>query len=160
MRAVAAMLEPIYARLGRPFLMQGQDMSRTELAERMRTEGDAVFFGTDSFWTGIDVPGPALSQVILTRLPFGQPTHPIIEAKCEHIRERGGNPFAELTLPDALTKFRQGVGRLIRTGTDTGVVTILDSRVLAKSYGRLFLGTLPTRTVTRMNRQTREELFA
>jgi len=159
MRAVAAMLEPIYLKLGRPFLMQGQDLSRTELAERMRAEGDAVLFGTDSFWTGIDVPGPALSQVILTRLPFGQPTHPIVEAKCEHIRERGGNPFAELTLPDALTKFRQGVGRLIRTANDTGVVTILDSRVLAKSYGRLFLGTLPTRNITRMNRETREELF-
>jgi len=159
MRAVAAMLEPIYAASSRPFLMQGQDLSRSELAERMRAEGDAVLFGTDSFWTGIDVPGPALSQVILTRLPFGQPTHPIIEAKCEHIRERGGNPFVELTLPDALTKFRQGVGRLIRTASDTGIVTILDSRVLAKSYGRLFLGTLPTRNLTRINRQTREEVF-
>jgi len=159
MRAVAAMLEPVYAASGRPFLMQGQEMSRSELAERMRAEGDAVLFGTDSFWTGIDVPGPALSQVILTRLPFGQPTHPIVEAKCEYIRERGGNPFVELTLPDALTKFRQGVGRLIRTASDTGIVTILDSRVLAKSYGRLFLGTLPTRNLTRMNRETREERF-
>jgi len=159
MRSVAAALEPLYAQLGRPFLMQGQDLSRSELAERMRREGNAILFGTDSFWTGIDVPGPALSQVIITRLPFDSPTHPIIEAKCEHIRERGGTPFVELSLPDALTKFRQGVGRLIRTASDTGIVTILDSRILAKSYGRLFLGTLPTRQLTRLTRETREELF-
>ncbi|KXU35576.1 helicase [Cephaloticoccus primus] len=159
MRAVAAALEPIYAAAGRPFLMQGQDMSRSELAEQMRAAGDAVLFGTDSFWTGIDVPGAALSQVILTRLPFDPPTHPIIEAKCEHIRERGGTPFVELTLPDALVKFRQGVGRLIRSASDHGIITILDSRVLAKSYGKLFLNSLPTRTHTRMTRATRDSIF-
>ena len=81
----------------------------------MRAAGNAILFGTDSFWTGVDVPGDALSQVIITRLPFDVPTHPVAEARAEWIRERGGNPFNELTLPDALVKFRQGIGRLIRT---------------------------------------------
>ncbi len=84
----------------------------------MRELGNAILFGTDSFWTGVDVPGEALSQVVITRLPFDPPTHPILEARAEHIRDRGGNPFNELTLPDALIKFRQGVGRLIRTAND------------------------------------------
>ena len=125
----------------------------------MRAHGNAVLFGTDSFWTGVDVPGDALAQVIITRLPFDPPTHPITEAKCEHIRDTGGNPFNDLTLPDALIKFRQGVGRLIRTATDRGVVTILDSRVLAKSYGRLFLASLPHETHTLLTRETRNEKF-
>ncbi len=159
MRAVAAELEPGWRAAGRPFLMQGADLSRTELAHQMRTLGNAVLFGTDSFWTGVDVPGAALSQVIITRLPFDPPTHPITEAKCEHIRDAGGNPFNELTLPDALIKFRQGVGRLIRNKTDRGTVTILDSRVLAKAYGREFLGSLPTEAYERMDRTDRELVF-
>jgi ATP-dependent DNA helicase DinG len=159
MRAVAAELEPGWRAAGRPFLIQGADLSRTELAHQMRTLGNAVLFGTDSFWTGVDVPGAALSQVIITRLPFDPPTHPITEAKCEHIRDAGGNPFNELTLPDALIKFRQGVGRLIRSKTDRGTVTILDSRVLAKAYGREFLGSLPTETYERMELATRESIF-
>ena len=114
MRAVAATLEPEWSKAGRPFLMQGADLSRTELTRQMRSLGNAVLFGTDSFWTGVDVPGAALSQVIITRLPFDPPTHPVTEARCEHVRDAGGNPFNELTLPDALIKFRQGVGRLIR----------------------------------------------
>ena len=159
MRAIAATLEPKFAAAGRPFLMQGADLSRTELAQQMRGLGNAVLFGTDSFWTGVDVPGDALAQVILTRLPFDPPTHPITEARCDHIRNRGGNPFNELTLPDALIKFRQGIGRLIRTATDRGLVTILDSRVLAKTYGRLFLECLPHGEYTRVTRETRKEKF-
>jgi ATP-dependent DNA helicase DinG len=107
----------------------------------------------------VDVPGDALAQVIITRLPFDPPTHPITEARCDHIRDRGGNPFNELTLPDALIKFRQGIGRLIRTATDRGLVTILDSRVLAKSYGRLFVECLPQRDFTTLTRETRKEKF-
>ena len=159
MRAVALELEPGWRQARRPFLMQGADLSRTELAHQMRTLGNAVLFGTDSFWTGVDVPGAALSQVIITRLPFDPPTHPITEAQCEHIRDRGGNPFNELTLPDALIKFRQGVGRLIRSKTDRGLVTILDSRVLAKSYGREFLASLPTGSYERLDRENRERTF-
>jgi ATP-dependent DNA helicase DinG len=159
MRAVAAALEPGYRAAGRPFLMQGMDLSRTELANRMRETGNAVLFGTDSFWTGVDVPGDALAQVIITRLPFDPPTHPITEAKCEHIRDRGGNPFNELTLPDALIKFRQGIGRLIRTAGDRGVITLLDSRVLAKAYGRLFLACLPVTEHTRLTQANRANAF-
>jgi ATP-dependent DNA helicase DinG len=159
MRAIATTLEPVFRAAGRPFLMQGAGLSRTELANQMRTLGHAVLFGTDSFWTGVDVPGEALAQVIITRLPFDPPTHPITEAKCEHIRDGGGNPFNELTLPDALIKFRQGAGRLIRTATDRGIVTLLDSRVLAKSYGRLFIDSLPQPAFTRLTRDDRDAKF-
>jgi ATP-dependent DNA helicase DinG len=159
MRAVATTLEPGFRAAGRPFLMQGEEFSRTELAKQMRGLGNAILFGTDSFWTGVDVPGDALAQVIITRLPFDPPTHPITEARCDHIRARGGNPFNELTLPDALVKFRQGVGRLIRTAGDRGLVTILDSRVVAKTYGRLFLDCLPQPEFTTITRETRSGKF-
>lgn len=159
MRAVAATLEPQFRAAGRPFLMQGADLSRTELTRQMRAAGNAVLFGTDSFWTGVDVPGDALAQVVITRLPFDPPTHPITEARCDFIRDRGGSPFNELTLPDALIKFRQGIGRLIRTADDRGLVTILDSRVLAKSYGRLFLDSLPQPEFTTLTRETRVDAF-
>jgi ATP-dependent DNA helicase DinG len=125
----------------------------------MRSLGNAVLFGTDSFWTGVDVPGDALSQVIITRLPFDPPTHPVTEAKTERIQEEGGNPFNQLTLPDALIKFRQGVGRLIRTQNDRGLVTLLDSRILAKTYGRLFLESLPQRDFEQLTLANREERF-
>lgn len=159
MRAIAATLGPIYRAAGRPFLMQGEELSRTELTRQMRELGNVVLFGTESFWTGVDVPGDALAQVIITRLPFDPPTHPITEARSDHIRDQGGNPFNDLTLPDALMKFRQGVGRLIRTATDRGLVTILDSRVLVKSYGRLFIESLPLRDYTPFSRETRQEQF-
>jgi ATP-dependent DNA helicase DinG len=156
---VAAKLSPIYNGARRPFLMQGDGLNRTELARQLRKEGNAILFGTDSFWTGIDVPGDALSQVIITRLPFEVPTHPILEARTERIREQGGNPFNELTLPDALIKFRQGTGRLIRSATDRGLITILDSRILQKSYGRLFIDCLPKPDHTRLTQHNRLERF-
>ena len=159
MRAVAVALEPAFLAARRPFLLQGGELSRTEMARQMRAKGNAVLFGTDSFWTGVDVPGTALSQVIITRLPFDPPTHPVTEARADWIRDRGGNPFNELTLPEALIKFRQGVGRLIRTGSDRGVITLLDSRVLAKSYGRLFMESLPNPEFMPMNKKTRTEIF-
>jgi ATP-dependent DNA helicase DinG len=159
MQAVAAVVGPLLASKNRPFLIQGGDISRTELAQRMRDLGNAVLFGTDSFWTGVDVPGDALSQVVIARLPFSPPTHPISEAKAELIRDRGGDPFNELTLPEALIKFRQGVGRLIRTQTDRGLITVLDSRILAKSYGRLFIEGLPKRTFTRLTMENRDDQF-
>ncbi len=159
LRAVAAVLEPVYNGAGRPFFMQGRDHSRTELARLLREAGNGVLFGTDSFWTGIDVPGDALSQVIVTRLPFEVPTHPVLEARTEWIRERGGSPFHELTLPDALIKFRQGIGRLIRSTKDRGLITILDSRIVGKPYGRQFLACLPQPNVRRITRLDRAERF-
>ncbi|HEY5227501.1 MAG TPA: helicase C-terminal domain-containing protein [Opitutaceae bacterium] len=159
MQAVAAVVAPQMADQRRPFLIQGGDISRTELAQRMREAGNAVLFGTDSFWTGVDVPGDALSQVIIVRLPFSPPTHPVAEAKAELIRVRGGDPFNELTLPEALIKFRQGVGRLIRTKADKGLITVLDSRILAKSYGRMFIAGLPQREFARLTRENRDVQF-
>jgi ATP-dependent DNA helicase DinG len=159
MQAVAAIVEPALRASGRPFLIQGGGVSRTELAQRMREAGDAVLFGTDSFWTGVDVPGDALSQVVIARLPFRPPTHPIAEARSDLIRERGGDPFGELTLPEAIIQFRQGAGRLIRTKSDRGVITVLDSRVLVKSYGRLFMESLPRTEFVRLTRENRGEQF-
>jgi ATP-dependent DNA helicase DinG len=159
LRAVAAQLEPRFRTAGRALLLQGEAASRTELARQMRALGNAVLFGTDSFWTGVDVPGDALAQVIITRLPFDPPTHPVTEAQAERVRAQGGNPFNELTLPDALIKFRQGIGRLIRQQTDRGLVTLLDARVLAKSYGRAFLESMPQPEYTLLTRENRERAF-
>ncbi len=159
MRQVADVLAAEFARESRPFFMQGEEFSRTELTRKLQKAGNGVLFGTDSFWAGVDVPGPSLSQVIITRLPFDLPTHPVTEARSEWIRDHGGSPFNELTLPDALIKFRQGAGRLIRTATDKGVITILDSRILAKTYGQLFLDSLPQNQFTKLTRENREEQF-
>lgn len=159
MRAVAAELAPVFADERRPFFRQGIDGSRTELTQRLRDAGNGILFGTDSFWTGVDVPGDALAQVVITRLPFDPPTHPVAEARAEWVRAQGGNPFNALTLPDALMKFRQGVGRLIRNKTDRGVITILDARVLTKAYGREFLACLPVENYERLTRSNRERIF-
>lgn len=123
--------------------VQGQALPRGQLLEKFRRDPAGVLFGTDSFWQGVDVPGEALSNVIITKLPFGVPDHPLTEARLEAIRQRGGNPFHEYQIPEAVIKLKQGFGRLIRTRTDTGLVVILDPRVRTKSYGRLFLESLP-----------------
>src|SRR5436190_2290565 len=124
-------------------LVQGGGAPRGKLLDQFKTTPGSVLFGTDSFWMGVDVPGEALSNVIITRLPFAVPDHPLIEAKLEFIEERGGDPFTEFSLPEAILKLRQGVGRLIRTKSDHGIIVILDSRVLTRPYGRAFLQALP-----------------
>ena len=126
-------------------LVQGEDMYRNQLIRTFREDVSSVLFGTDSFWTGVDVPGEALSNVIITKLPFAQFGHPLIAAREERIRMTGKSPFAEYSLPEAVLKFRQGVGRLIRKRSDRGMVVVLDRRIIAKSYGRVFLESIPYR---------------
>jgi ATP-dependent DNA helicase DinG len=159
MNAIAAKIGGALEKAGRPILVQGGTASRTELTRQFKRARNGVLFGTDSFWTGVDVPGDALAQVIMTRLPFDVPTHPVAEARAEWVREQGGNPFNDITLPDALMQFRQGAGRLIRTKTDRGVITVLDSRILHKPYGRLFLDCLPQKRFERMTVETRDAVF-
>lgn len=134
----------------RRILVQKQ-MPRAELIARFKEHGNAVLLGTDSFWTGIDVPGKALSQVIITRLPFANPSHPLVEARNNKILSEGGKPFIQLSIPEAIIKFRQGVGRLIRSKTDKGIISLLDSRLVSKPYGRNFMAALPPAPVLRFN---------
>jgi len=124
-------------------LQQGAGFDRTVLLKRFKTGDSCALFGTDSFWQGVDVPGQALSNVIIVRLPFAVPDQPLIAGRLEQIRQLGGNPFYDYQLPSAILKFKQGFGRLIRTKTDRGIVVILDSRVVNKRYGQKFLDAIP-----------------
>jgi len=160
LRKVAERCEGFLKKIERPLFAQGAGQARSEITRRFAEAGNGVLFGTDSFWTGVDVPGPALSQIILARLPFENPGHPVSEARSEHIRAQGGNPFAEMTVPDALVKFRQGIGRLIRRHEDQGRIVILDSRILTKTYGPRFLDALPIKDYQRFDRHNRAEIFA
>ena len=160
LRKVAELLEPRWLKEGRALFVHGKEFSRSELRRRFADAGTGLLLGTESFWMGIDVPGTALSQILVTRLPFENPNHPVAEAKAEKVREAGLNPFAELTLPDALLRFRQGIGRLIRKKDDCGLITILDSRILRKSYGRSFLSELPKKEYHTFALSSFEEDFA
>lgn len=125
-----------------PLLVQGESSQR-DMIDKFRELGNAVLLGTASFWEGVDVRGEALSCVIIDKLPFAAPNDPVLEARMDAIRQRGGNPFTEYQIPQAVIALKQGVGRLIRDANDKGVLMLCDSRLRTRNYGKIFLDSLP-----------------
>ncbi len=143
MNEVAARMEDFFEEEGMNLLIQGEKLTPRKMLEAFRSTPKSVIFGNASFWTGVDVPGDALSNVIITRLPFAVPDHPLVAARSERIEQQGISSFFNYSVPEAVLKFRQGFGRLIRTKDDKGIVVILDSRVVNKRYGQTFLASIP-----------------
>ena len=143
MQEVQERLAGFFAQSGLTLFVQGEGLPRSKMLQAFREDINSVIFGTASFWTGVDVPGEALSNVIIVKLPFAVPDHPLVAARQELIERRGGRPFWEYSLPEAVLKFRQGFGRLIRSRDDTGIVVVLDNRILRTSYGKTFLDSIP-----------------
>ena len=128
---------------GFPLLVQGEGLNRAEMLKRFQSAENSILFGTDSFWTGVDVPGDKLTMVIITRLPFASIGTPLISARMERIEASGKSSFSCYSLPEAVLKFRQGAGRLIRRRSDYGKIVVLDSRIVKKYYGMEFINSLP-----------------
>jgi len=147
-RALRQIAEQLRTSLDLRVLVQGED-SRSALLDAFADDGNAVLVGTSSFWEGVDVKGAALRVVIIDRLPFAAPGDPVFEAKLDAVRRRGGTPFFELQLPEAIVMLRQGTGRLIRDPDDRGLLMLCDPRIVSKSYGRRVLASLPKMPVLR-----------
>jgi len=147
-RALRWAAEYLESRIDFPMLVQGE-APRAELLDRFRDLGNAVLLGTSSFWEGVDVRGEALSCVIIDKLPFAAPGDPVLQARLDALRARGGNPFMEHQVPQAAIALKQGAGRLIRDATDRGVLVLCDIRILTKPYGRIFIDSMPPMARTR-----------
>ncbi len=148
LRALRRAHELLRGRIDFPLLVQGTG-SRSELLARFRSLGNAVLLGSQSFWEGVDVRGEALSLVVIDKLPFGPPDGPVLAARIEGMRSRGGNPFTELQLPQAVLQLKQGAGRLIRDESDRGVLMLCDPRLVSRPYGRRIVQSLPPMKLTR-----------
>ena len=135
-------------KLGKRLLLVQGDAPRDDLLRRFREDGNAVLFGTGSFWEGVDVRGPALTIVAIDKLPFASPSDPLMMARLEYIRRQGGNGFSEHQLPQAALSLKQGAGRLLRDQNDYGVVVLCDPRIQSKNYGSMFLKCLSPMPVT------------
>ncbi|MBD2845124.1 ATP-dependent DNA helicase DinG [Paenibacillus sp. IB182496] len=131
---------------------QGMDSgNRSKLTRRFREQPQAVLLGTSSFWEGVDIPGEDLTCLAIVRLPFQPPNHPLVEAKAELLQQAGQNPFMKLSIPQAVIRFKQGFGRLVRSGSDRGIVLIYDTRVIESYYGKHFLYSLPGPKIEHMH---------
>jgi ATP-dependent DNA helicase DinG len=131
-----------------PCLVQTRSAGKSRLLEEFKITPSAVLFATSSFWQGVDVKGEALSAVIIDKLPFQVPTDPLVSARMARVEREGGSPFSDYQLPHAILRLKQGLGRLIRSKSDRGVLAILDNRLSTKGYGKLFMASLPDYTVT------------
>ena len=138
MRKVADIARPLFEVVGLELLVQGEGLSRESMVAKLKAGGRIVLFGSQSFWEGVDVAGDALSCVVLARLPFPQMGEPVTEARSENIEAEGGSSFRDYMIPEAVIKFRQGFGRLVRTKSDRGVVVVTDGRIVSKNYGAMF----------------------
>jgi ATP-dependent DNA helicase DinG len=140
-------METLYAILANnlpyPCLIQGKGGGKSRLLEEFKMTPNAVLFATSSFWQGVDVKGEALSAVIIDKLPFQVPSDPLVAARTARIQREGGNAFSEYQVPNAILRLKQGFGRLIRSAADRGILAVLDNRLSTKSYGRLFMDSLP-----------------
>ena len=143
LREVAERCAPILRAQGHPVFIHGEDGERSQILRKFRESERSVLFGTASFWEGVDVRGRALRNVIITKLPFDVPDHPLIQARHERIEAAGGNAFRDDQLPRAVLRFKQGIGRLIRSADDSGRIVILDPRIVTKFYGKRFMAALP-----------------
>jgi ATP-dependent DNA helicase DinG len=140
-----------------PLLVQGT-APREQLLRRFRASGRAVLLGTASFWEGVDVQGPALRLVIIDKLPFASPEDPVVRARIEYLKTQGANAFKDYQLPEAVLALKQGVGRLIRSEADRGVVVICDPRMSERAYGRIFRASLPPMATTQASEVVMQRL--